>query len=289
MGGLGANGAGAVSGRVRPPDRQAATVVRQRLGFLRPRVGIVLGSGLGSLADAVRAGVRIPYGDVPGFPEPTVTGHKGELVIGELEGVPVLLQNGRFHLYEGHGPELVAAPVRLFGELGVEILIVTNAAGGLRTTFHVPTLMLIADHINLMWRNPLVGPVAPGESRFPDMSEPYDSELRALAREVALQDGIGLEEGVYAGLLGPSYETPAEIRMLAGWGADAVGMSTVPEVLAARARGMRVLGVSSITNLAAGVSPTALSHQEVLAASGELAADLEKVVRGVLRRVAKSA
>jgi purine-nucleoside phosphorylase len=245
----------------------------------------VLGSGLGGLADGVRDGVRIPYRDIPGFPEPTVSGHKGELVAGTLEGVAVLLQNGRFHLYEGHDPVVTTLAVRVFAALGVKTLIVTNAAGGVRVTFQVPTLMLIADHLNFMWRNPLIGPVVEGESRFPDMSEPYDRELRVLARKVARLEGIRLEEGVYAGLLGPSYETPAEIRMLARIGADAVGMSTVPEVLAARARGMRVLGISSITNQAAGISPTALSHEEVLAAGKALATDLERVVRGVVREI----
>ena len=260
--------------------------LRQRLGSARPRIGIVLGSGLGSLADAVTHPSRIPYREIPGFPGSTVAGHKGELIWGDLEGVPVILQNGRFHLYEGHDAATVALPARVFAELGVEILIVTNAAGGLRPAFRVPVLMLIADHINLMWHNPLLGKVVDGEVRFPDMSQPYDPALRAVARDVALNAGVQLEEGVYAGLLGPSYETPAEIRMMGRLGADAVGMSTVPEVLVARARGLRVLGFSSITNLAAGISPTALSHAEVLRAGEHLAGQLQTVVRGVLRRLA---
>ena len=268
-----------------PSIRPAADFLSTRLGPHKPRVAIVLGSGLGSLADALPEASRISYGDIPGFPRSTVAGHKGELVWGTLEGVPVLLQNGRFHLYEGHEAAIVALPVRVFAELGVEILIVTNAAGGLRSTFPVPALMLIADHVNLMWRSPLFGAVLEGEQRFPDMSQPYDEQLRATARAVALAEGVHLEEGVYAGLLGPSYETPAEIRMLSRLGVDAVGMSTVPEVLAARARGVRVLGVSSITNLAAGISPTALSHAEVLEAGRQLAGQLERLVRGVLRRV----
>ncbi len=260
----------------------AVASVRLRLGDLEPRVAIVLGSGLGGLAEAVPAPTRIPYKEIPGFPTPRVEGHAGELIAGELEGVPVILQSGRFHLYEGHAPDTAALPVRTFAELGAEILIVTNAAGGLQPAFRIPTLMLIADHLNLMWRNPLIGPVQEGEERFPDMAVPYDRELGELARGAAREAGIRLEEGVYAGVLGPSYETPAEIGMLERIGADAVGMSTVPEVVAARARGLRVLGISSITNAAAGLSGEPLSHDEVLEAGRRLAADLEIVVRGVL-------
>ncbi len=263
---------------------EATDVVARRLGKLEPRVAIVLGSGLGGVADSVQRAVRVPYREIPGFPEPGAPGHKGELVGGTLEGVPVVVQSGRFHLYEGHAPAVAALPTRMFARLGVRTLIVTNAAGGIRDTFRPPTLMLIADHINLMFRNPLVGPVAEGEERFPDMSDPYDPELRAVARDVARSQRIALEEGVYAALLGPSFETPAEVRMLARLDADAVGMSTVPEVIAARARGLRCLGFSSITNVAAGLSGSALqlSHQEVLAAGQQLAGQLERLIRGVL-------
>src|SRR5436190_23780084 len=264
---------------------EAAEAVRRRLGDLQPTVAIVLGSGLGSVADAVQSAIRIPQSTIPGFPQPTAPGHKGELIAGTLEGVPVLVQSGRFHLYEGHAPQLAALPARVFARLGVRTLIVTNAAGGIRLTFRPPTLMLIADHINLMFRNPLEGALEEGEQRFPDMSDPYDRELRALAREVALQQQIGLEEGVYAALLGPSYETPAEIRMLARLGADAVGMSTVPEVIAARARGIRCLGFSSITNVAAGLSAAPLSHEGVLAAGARAARPRATLVRGVLARL----
>jgi purine-nucleoside phosphorylase len=245
-------------------------------------VGIVLGSGLGALGEAVDAPRRVPYADLPGFPTTTVHGHAGEFIAGALEDVPVLLQSGRFHLYEGHDPETVVLPVRVFAALGVEVLIVTNAAGGLRPTFRPPLLMLIADHLNLLWRNPLIGPVVGSEQRFPDMSEPYDRDLRELARSVARERGIWLEEGVYAAVLGPSYETPAEIRLLQRAGADAVGMSTVPEVLAARARGMRVLGISSITNKGAGLGAERLDHADVLAAGRQLAEQLETLVRGFL-------
>ncbi len=264
---------------------RAAQAVAQRLGGRRPAVAIVLGSGLGFLADEVQAGQRIRYADIPGFPEPGVAGHKGELVAGLLENVPVLVQAGRFHLYEGHEAATAALPVRVFARVGVKTLIVTNAAGGIRPTFRSGTLMLIADHLNLMFRNPLIGPALEGEERFPDMSDPYDRELRALAREAAREAHVALEEGVYAALLGPSYETPAEVRMLARLGADAVGMSTVPEVITARALGMRCLGFSIVTNPASGLSAQPLSHQEVLAASAAAGAGLATVLKGVLRRL----
>src|SRR5256885_6544575 len=262
---------------------RASEAVAARLGSLRPRVALVLGSGLGSLADAVQSAIRIPQSAIPGFPEPGAPGHKGELVAGTLEGVPLVVQSGRFHLYEGHTAELAALPTRVFARLGVDTLIVPNAAGGIRHTFRPPTLMLIADHINLMFRNPLVGPVVDGDQRFPDMSDPYDAALRASARTVALAEGIHLEEGVYAALLGPSFETPAEIRMLERLGADAVGMSTVPEVIAARARGLRCLGLSNVTNVAAGPSAPQPSHVEVLEAGARVAGHLERLIRGVLK------
>ena len=272
-------------GRGKGVIEEAASAVAGRLGKLRPRVAIVLGSGLGAVADAVPDAVRVPYREIAGFPEPGAPGHKGELVAGTLEGVPLVVQSGRFHLYEGHTAELAALPTRVFARLGVDTLIVTNAAGGIRHTFRPPTLMLIADHINLMFRNPLVGPVVEGDQRFPDMSDPYDAALRASARAVARAEGIVLEEGVYAALLGPSFETPAEIRMLERLGADAVGMSTVPEVIAARARGLRCLGFSSVTNVAAGLSAQPLSHVEVLEAGARVAGQLERLIRGVLTRL----
>lgn len=265
-----------------PALRDAADAVEQRLGSFRPKVAIVLGSGLGGLADAVTRAHKIPYHAIPGFPAPGVAGHSGELVFGELEEVPVILQSGRFHLYEGHPPHVVALPVRVFAELGVGVLIVTNAAGGIRHTFRPPVLMLIADHINLMWRHALRGPVLDGEARFPDMSEPYSRELRHAARRVAAAERVAVEEGVYAAVLGPSFETPAEVRMLRQIGADAVGMSTVPEVSVARARGLSVLGISIISNCGAGITSAPLSHQEVLEAGKAVARDLERLVRGVL-------
>jgi purine-nucleoside phosphorylase len=263
----------------------ATEAVRKQLGSLKPRVAIVLGSGLGFLADEVASATHIPYSKIPGFPEPGVAGHKGELVTGTLEGVPVIVQAGRFHLYEGHSAAVAGLPARVFAELGIRVLIVTNAAGGVRRTFPGGTLMLIVDHINLMWRNPLIGPPQPAEQRFPIMHEPYDGELRALARLVAREAAIQMEEGVYCALLGPSYETPSEVRMLERLGADAVGMSTVPEVLVARSRGLRCLGFSIITNPGAGITGAALSHQEVLAVSEQVARKLAIVVKGVLARL----
>ncbi len=264
--------------------RAAAHSITARLGGRQPRVAIVLGSGLGFFADELQDAVRFPYRDIPAFPEVGVLGHKGELVAGTLEGVPVIAQSGRFHLYEGHPAEVVARPVRVFAELGIGIVILTNAAGGVRPTFRPGTLMLIADHINLTGRNPLTGPVAPGDERFPDMSEPYDPELRRLAREAAREARVPLEEGVYCAVLGPSYETPAEIRMVQRIGADAVGMSTVPEVIAARARGMRCVAFSTITNPAAGMGPP-LNHEDVLVVGRQVAGQLAAVVRGILKHL----
>ncbi len=262
----------------------AAEFLRGRLKGFGPTVGVVLGSGLGALAERVEGGTAVAYREIPGFPETGVAGHRGELVLGQLEGARVLLQNGRFHLYEGHDPETVVLPVRVFHALGVETLVVTNAAGALRAGFRPPTLMLMADHVNLMFRSPLAGAVVPPEQRFPDMSQAYDRGLRALAREVALAEGVGLEEGVYLGVLGPSYETPAEIHMLRRFG-DAIGMSTVPEVVVAHAVGMNVLGISTITNPAAGTTHAQVTHEEVLRAGRAVANDLERLIRGVLRRL----
>lgn len=264
---------------------RAAEAVRARIGARRPGVAVVLGSGLGFLADQVEDAVRIPYGEIPGFHVPTVLGHGGELVVGRLAGKEIIAQSGRFHAYEGHDARTTTLPVRVFGALGVTTLLVTNAAGGVRRTFRAGGLMLISDHINLTGRNPLVGPVLEGEERFPDMSDPYDSGLRTIAREVAAERGVVLEEGVYAGLLGPSYETPAEVRMLERLGADAVGMSTVLEVIAARARGMRCLGVSTITNLACGISPTPLSHAEVMEAAMRVREPLGALMAGVIGKL----
>jgi len=264
--------------------REAVHALRSRLP-IAPKVFIVLGSGLGGLARSVADAVEIPFGDVPGLPLPGVAGHAGHFVAGTLEGVPVLLQAGRFHLYEGHDPAVVVRPVRIAAELGADTLIVTNAAGGLDLDLVPGTLLLLNDQINFQFRSALAGPVLEGEPRFPDMSAPYDAGLRARAREVAAEAGIPLPSGCYVAVLGPSYETAAEVRMLGRLGAQAVGMSTVLEVAAARARGLRVLGISLITNHGAGLVPGVLDHAEVLQRGAEGARGLETIVRGVLRRL----
>ena len=269
-----------------PPDvRAAAAAVRAAIAPRAPKVAIVLGSGLGFLGDELKDAVRVKYAKIPGFPEPGVAGHAGELIAGTVDGVPVLAQSGRFHLYEGHAPAVAALPVRVFHALGIGTVILTNAAGGVRRSFTPGTLMLISDHLNLMGINPLVGHQEEGDERFPPMNDAYDPGLRAVAKAVAAEERIRLEEGVYAGLLGPTYETVAEIRMLSLLGADAVGMSTVPEVIAARARGLKCIGISTITNLAAGLSATAPSHQEVLETAERVKGDLARLVRGIVRKL----
>jgi len=261
---------------------EAAAAVRSLLDGRAPAVAIVLGSGLGQFAERLHGAVRIPYDQIPHFPSPTVIGHSGQLVAGTLGGRAVLVQSGRFHMYEGHPAALTALPVRVFGRLGITTLVLTNAAGGIHRSFSSGTVMLIADQINLSFRNGLFGPALPGELRFPDMSDGYDPELRRLAHEVARRRKIPLAEGVYVGLLGPSYETPAEIRMLERLGADAVGMSTVIEVIAARAAGLRCLGFSAITNPAAGVTPNKLNHLEVMEVAYRVAGELAALIEGVV-------
>jgi purine-nucleoside phosphorylase len=261
--------------------RDAADAVRDRLG-VTPRVALILGSGLGGIADTIADARRLPYSEVPGFPPSTVVGHAGQLVGGTVAGTPVVALSGRFHMYEGHDAALAGFPVRVLHALGAKTLLVSNAAGGLRKSLRPGTLMLIADHINLQFRNPLVGHVEDGDVRFPDMSEPYDAALRGLAKRVGAEMGVQLDEGVYAALLGPTYETRAEVKMLQQMGADAVGMSTVPEVIVARAMGMRVLGISCITNYACGLSGAAITHDEVLETTSRVAAHLQGLVRGIV-------
>ncbi len=265
------------------PLEEALSVLRGRIRE-RPEVFLVLGSGLGALADEMAEGVEIPYGEIPGFPEPGVAGHSGRLVAGRLEGRPVLLQAGRFHLYQGHSSETVQAPVRLAAALGAGTVVLTNAAGGIGPHLPPGSLLLVEDHLNLMFRSPLAGPPREGEERFPDMSAPYHPGLQDLAREVALSLGIPLARGTYAAVLGPSYETPAEVRFLARVGAQAVGMSTVPEATVARALGLRVLAISLITNLAAGLGGT-LSHEEVLEVGRVAGARMARLVRGIVGRL----
>ena len=263
-------------------------------GDVRPRVGLILGSGLGALAESVECAGVIPYSDIPHFVPTTVEGHTGRFVIGVLEGQPVIVMQGRPHYYEGYSMQQVTLPVRVMQLLGVEILIVTNAAGGLAPNMRPGDLMLITDHLNLIGMaglSPLRGPNDPSFGpRFPDMSEAYDARLRQLALRVAAEQNIGLHQGVYVCLAGPSFETPADLRFLRKIGADAVGMSTVPEVTVARHGGVRVLGLSGISNVAViepgSVPPTSASqttHEEVLQAGQVIVPKLTALIRGVLK------
>jgi purine-nucleoside phosphorylase len=255
------------------------------LGGERPAAAIILGSGLAGVADRMADARRIDWSSLPGFASPGVAGHPGALVVGRLGGRTVLAQQGRRHGYEGGDPGTVAAPIRAYARLGISILLATNAAGAIRRSLQAGGLMMLADHLNLSFRSPLAGPVRPGEARFPDLSEPYDRALRALARRAALELAIALDEGVYAGVGGPSYETPAEIRVLERVGADAVGMSTVPEVIVARAGGMRCWGLSVITNPAAGHSTRGLSHDDVTAVSARATDRVARLLEGVIARL----
>lgn len=265
--------------------RAATQAIRASAGTAAPDVAIILGSGLGGFAARIADAVRVPYASIPGFPVPSVEGHAGEVLVGQVAGRRVVCFAGRFHMYEGHGAELAALPARVAHALGAAVLFASNAAGGVRRTFRPGDLMVIADHLNLMFRNPLIGPLVPGDVRFPDMSDPYDPALRRLLHAVAHDAGIALQEGVYCGLTGPTYETPAEVRMLERLGADAVGMSTVPEVIAARAMGMRCAGVSVITNPAAGLSLAPLAHDEVVEVGRAVAPRFEALVEGFVARL----
>jgi purine-nucleoside phosphorylase len=280
---MNADGVGATY--VKAGVAEAADAVRSRIGDLEPAVGLVLGSGLGSLGDEFEEAVRIPYEDLPHWPPVGVAGHSGTLVAGLLEGVPAVALKGRAHLYEGHSAGVVTLPVRVLAALGIRALFVSNAAGAINPDFEPGDLMLISDHLNLMGQNPLTGPVVAGDLRFPDMTDAYDTKLRNLARETALSGDLPLKEGVYAGLLGPSYETPAEIRMLERMGADAVGMSTVPEVIVAGALGLRCFGVSCMTNFAAGISPEPLSHTDVMQVTERVGGQFRALVRSVIGRI----
>lgn len=260
----------------------ALSVIRSRLTVRRPAAAIVLGSGLGGLARRLEGVTRIPYAEIPGFAPSHVPGHEGALLHGSLGGVEVLALAGRFHMYEGHAAGQSALPVRVVHALGAPVLVLSNAAGGVRRTFRPGQLMLIRDQLNLTFRNPLIGGVVAGDLRFPDMSAPFDAELLALARDVASQLGVALEDGTYGGLLGPTYETPAEVRMLEKLGVDAVGMSTVAEVIVARAMGMRVLGISCITNPAAGLALAPIHHDEVIEVTAGAARDFERLIEGVV-------
>lgn len=267
---------------------EVAAWIREH-GGQKPHVGIILGSGLGQLADSVEQAVSIPTADIPSWPVSTVAGHQGRLVFGRLEGQDVLVLQGRVHYYEGYSMSQVGLPVRVMQRLGIDTLVVTNAAGGVNPAFAPGDLMLITDHLNLIGMaglSPLRGPnldkLGP---RFPDMSQAYDRQLNALARQAAAEAGVGLQEGVYASLAGPAFETPADLRFLHMVGVDAVGMSTVPEVVVARHAGMRVLGISGISNKANLDGNTETTHEEVLEAGKKIVPKLTAVIRGVLRRL----
>ena len=269
--------------------------LKETVDFIRsycrqqPVLGLILGSGLGDYPNSFQDRITIPFGDVPHFPSPTVLGHSGNLTIGNAEGVHTVALQGRVHLYEGYSIDEVSFPTRALGCLGIRLLIVTNAAGGINLDFQPGDLMLITDHINMMGTNPLVGKnlddLGP---RFPDMSGAYDAGMRRIALDVAQEKEIKLRKGVYVGLLGPSYETPAEIRMLRSLGADAVGMSTIPEVIVAAHMGMRVLGISCITNMAAGILARKLTHQEVMDTTEKVREKFLSLLQGIISRLETS-
>jgi purine-nucleoside phosphorylase len=252
----------------------------------KAKIGLILGSGLSAFVDALENPAVIPFADLPHFPKSTTAGHPGNFVQGELAGVSLAVLQGRIHFYEGYTFAEVVYPVRVLGRLGVQRLIITNAAGAINSNFHPGDLMLITDHINMMGGNPLIGRnVDELGPRFPDMSEAYNAALREIALEIAAQESIEIQQGVYIGLSGPSYETPAEISMCRSLGADAVGMSTVPEVIAANHMGIQVLGISCITNMAAGIASQKLSHQEALGIAESANGRLERLLRRVVQRI----
>jgi purine-nucleoside phosphorylase len=265
--------------------REAAESVRGRIREL-PRIGIVLGSGLGDFANSLGGALSIPYGELPHWPASNVIGHEGRLVVGTTRGKVIAALAGRSHVYEGHDLRTVTFAVRVLGLLGVKVLILTNAAGGINTSFSQGALMVIDDHINLIGNNPLAGPnddrFGP---RFPDMTEVYSARLRSIAHETGQASGLELPHGVYVALLGPSYETPAEIRFLRAIGADAVGMSTVPEAIAARHMGIEVLGISCISNMAAGVLPQPLDHNEVMETTRRVRGQFMALLEGIVERI----
>ena len=265
---------------------KAIEAIRKRTKFA-PEVGVVLGSGLGGVADAVKVDTAIPYGEIPGAKAATVIGHSGQMVFGTVGKAKVVLLSGRMHYYEGYEMSEVMLLSRIIGKLGIKKLVVTNAAGGINTSYKAGDLMLISDHINLMGVNPLRGPnVDELGLRFPDMSEAYSEELRKIARDVAKKQGLKLQEGVYLALSGPTYETPAEIRAFRTLGADAVGMSTVPEVIAMSHMNIPVLGISLITNMAAGVLKQKLHHQEVMDTAARVQKDFTALILAILERLA---
>lgn len=276
---------------------EAATFLREKCaasaGTSSPCIGIVLGSGLGAVADAVSGAVVVPYADIPHFPQSTVEGHSGRIVAGDLAGVPVVVMQGRVHFYEGYSPQQVTFPMRVLGALGLRAAILTNAAGGIEEGYRVGQLVALADHINFMGWNPLTGPnearfgFNPGAGlRFFDMTEAYSKRLREFAKEAASAEGFSLKEGVYLATSGPNFETPAEIRAFRGLGATLVGMSTVPETIVARHMGIEVLGISCVTNLAAGLGKSQLSHEEVFEAGRQVENRLAALLKRLVPKIA---
>ncbi|MCC6318333.1 MAG: purine-nucleoside phosphorylase [Gemmatimonadaceae bacterium] len=259
--------------------------IRERGPVRRPVAAIVLGSGLGGLAARIDDARRVMYADIPGFAPSGVAGHEGALIHGMLGGRDVLAFAGRFHVYEGHTPAQSAFPIRVAHALGAGVLLLSNAAGGVRRSLRPGQLMLVRDQLNLTFDSPLIGALVSGDHRFPDMSTPFDPTLCALLHDVATEQGISLEDGVYGGLTGPAYETPAEVRMLERFGIDAVGMSTVSEVLVARAMGLRVAAVSCITNPAAGLAPVKVDHADVIAVTRAAARAFEELVIAAVQRL----
>lgn len=264
----------------------AREFLASRMGSLRPTAAVVLGSGLGAFASELEDPIEVPYSEIPGWPCSTAVGHAGRLVFGRIGTLELAAMAGRVHMYEGYSAQQVAFPVRVLGRLGVRSMVITNAAGGINLALGRGGLVLITDHINLQGTNPLCGPNEDSFGpRFPDMSEAYSSEFRLVAHLVAYQQGVVLSEGVYAAMLGPSYETPAEIRYLRKIGADLVGMSTVPEVIVAGHMGIRVLGISCVTNMAAGILPQKINHDEVLEAGAMVRDTLVRFLKALLPRL----
>ena len=264
---------------------EATEYVQHRIRH-RPQIGLILGTGLGALADEIESTLSLPYGEIPYFPVSTVSFHAGRLVAGHLEGKNVVAMQGRFHYYEGYSMQQITLPVRVMRKLGIESLIVTNAVGGLRSDLKPATLLLVTDHINFMGDNPLLGPYDESlGDRFPDMSEPYSLRLQDIARSVAKREGIRLAEGVYAAVSGPSFETAAELRMLQTIGADTVGMSVVPEVLVARQMGVECLGLNVITDVSLPDSMVKVSHEEVSRVAHEIGPDFVRLVKGIIAKI----
>ena len=265
---------------------QIAAQIKNKLGAYAPETAIILGSGLGALGDQIENPVIIPYGEIEGFPQSTVSGHKGRLIIGRLEGKDVLCMQGRIHLYEGHSPQSINTFIKAFQLLGIQNLIVTNASGSLTKDLPAGSIMLIKDHINLSGTNPLIGPNDEAYGpRFPDMSNAYDKELRAKAKELAKQENIPLAEGIYLMVSGPTFETPAEVRAFRILGADVVGMSTVPEIICAVHSGIKVLGFSVVVNLGCGLKDGAINHAETLREADKASVNLIKLVRSCIREI----